>query len=96
MSDLKAPSSMRDGNFCTIKLFLAGKVATDAGLEVLDEPGGVHVVPEGPVPAAMALRGGMHKEMQFVERKHPQQIPRGRKVQFGSKKDLWNYRFMLF
>ena len=87
---------MRDGDFYTIKLCLAGKVATDAGLEVLDEPGGLHAGPDELVSAAVALRGGMHKEMQFVERKHPQQGPGGRKVQFGSKKDLWNYRFMFF
>jgi hypothetical protein len=60
ISDLEAPFSMRDGNSCTIELFLVGKISTDTDLKVTHDPGGVHVVPDEPVSSAVVLRRGIH------------------------------------
>jgi len=54
---------------------LVGKISTDAGVEVPHEPGGVHVVPDEPVTSSMALGRSIHKEMNFVQRQHSQEIP---------------------
>ena len=58
-----------------LKVSLVGKIATDAGVEVLHEPGGVHIVPDQPVPSAVALGRSIHKEMNFVQWQHSQEIP---------------------